>query len=308
MKHISTTKMVEDYLNNRKINLKLYSYSIIENIIKKHFLNYFKNKDLSKLLPSDINDYYISIANLNLKAKTKNNILSTVMVMINWLDIMEYINSSICRKFKQIIKPFPLIEAPKSDYLTKEEIKYLISNIKIRNKKDELEKLMIELLAYSGIRKSELRGLSYLDIDVEASTIRICKQLQTITINGKTEEVALNYTKSNKNRRVYVPKWLVNDIMDYKNKYNICDDSLIFNFKVVRINRILNRHLKNCNLKHIKIHDLRHSYCTMLYENGANSKFVQIQMGHSSERISRDIYEHLTNKMQENGRNIIESL
>ena len=308
MKKISTRMMVEEYLKYRKINLKQYSYSIIENIIKKHFLNYFENVCLNDLKPTDINDYYISIANLDLKPKTKNNIISTVMVMINWLDIMEYINSSISRKFKQIIKSFPLTESPKSDYLTKEEIDKLISNIKVNNREDELEKIMIELLAYSGIRKSELRGLSYSDIDKDLSIIRINKQLQTITTNGKTEEVLVQYTKTNKNRIVYVPKWLINELLNYQLKNKVNDKELIFNYKVVKINRILNKHLNNAHLKHIKIHDLRHSYCTMLYENGANSKFVQIQMGHSSDRVSRDIYEHLTNKMQEAGRHIIDLL
>ena len=42
-----------------------------------------------------------------------------------------------------------------------------------------------------------------------------------------------------------------------------------------------------------KIHDLRHTFGSQLLENGATQKYVQTQMGHSSSRITLDIYNHL---------------
>ena len=312
---IKTEVMVEEYLKTRKVNLKPYSFSIINNIINKHFLSYFKDIDLNKLKPKDINDYYLMIANLDLKPKTKNNIISSVMVLIEWLDIMEFIDISITRKFKQILKMFPLTESPKSDYLTINEIKKLIDAIEITDIESEREKLMIEVLSFSGLRKSELRGLTFNDIDARRNIININKQIQTIINDGVTKEVLVKYTKTNKNRVVNLPKWLVKNIREYQTKYlsyikenKIEYNEYIFPYKVVRINRILNKYLKKANLKHIKVHDLRHSYCTMLYDNGADSKFVQKQLGHSSDRTSRDIYEHLTNKMEKKGIQIVNKL
>ncbi len=312
---IKTEEMVEEYLKTRKVNLKPYSFSIIKNIINKHFLSYFKDIDLNKLKPKDINDYYLMIANLDLKPKTKNNIISSVMVLIEWLDIMEFIDISITRKFKQILKMFPLTESPKSDYLTINEIKKLIDAIEITDIESEREKLMIEVLSFSGLRKSELRGLTFNDIDARRNIININKQIQTIINDGVTKEVLVKYTKTNKNRVVNLPKWLVKNIREYQGKYmlyikenKIEYNEYIFPYKVVRINRILNKYLKKANLKHIKVHDLRHSYCTMLYDNGADSKFVQKQLGHSSDRTSRDIYEHLTNKMEKKGIQIVNKL
>lgn len=308
MEQIKTRIMVEEYLNSRKVNLKAYSFSIISNIINKHFLEYFENLYLNELKPKDINDYYLYLAGLPLKPKTKNNIISTIMVFINWLDIMEYLNSSINRKFKQIIKAFPLTETPKSDYLSVEEIKVLFSSMNGKSFEDRREKLMIQVLLFSGLRKSELRALTYDDIDINNLCINVSKQLQTININGKLNEVLVSYTKTNKDRIINVPKWLIEEVKEFKNKYHNDENDIIFPYKSVRINRILNKHLKNAHLRHVKIHDLRHSYCTMLYDNGANSKFVQRQLGHSSEKTSRDIYEHLTSKMMENGIDIINKL
>lgn len=310
MEQITTRMMVEEYLNSRRVNLKAYSFSIISNIINKHFLNYFEKLNMNELKPKDINDYYLSLASLNLKPKTKNNIISTIMVFIDWLDIMEYLCPSIKRKFKQIIKAFPLTEAPKSDYLSLEEIKILFSAMNIKSLEDRREKLMIQVLLFSGLRKSELRALTFDDIDVDNSCINVNKQLQSININGKLNEVLVEYTKTNKNRVISIPKWMIKELEKYRKIYyrKKNHSNIIFPYKSVRINRILNKHLTKAGLRHVKIHDLRHSYCTMLYDNGANSKFVQRQLGHASEKTSRDIYEHLTSKMMENGIDIINNL
>ena len=310
MEQITTRMMVEEYLNSRRVNLKAYSFSIISNIINKHFLNYFEKLNLNEVKPKDINDYYLSLASLDLKPKTKNNIISTIMVFIDWLDIMEYLCPSIKRKFKQIIKAFPLTEAPKSDYLSLEEIKILFSAMNIKSLEDRREKLMIQVLLFSGLRKSELRALTFDDIDVDNSCINVNKQLQSININGKLNEVLVEYTKTNKNRVISIPKWMIKELEKYRKIYyrKKNHSNIIFPYKSVRINRILNKHLINAGLRHVKIHDLRHSYCTMLYDNGANSKFVQRQLGHASEKTSRDIYEHLTSKMMENGIDIINNL
>jgi len=216
---ITTKVMVEEYLKTRKVNLKPYSFSIVKNIINKHFLSYFKNTDLNRLKPKDINDYYLMIANLGLKPKTKNNIISSVMVLIEWLDIMEFIDVSITRKFKQILKMFPLTETPKSDYLTIGEIKKLINSIEIKDLESEREKLMIEVLSFSGLRKSELRGLTFSDVDARRNILTINKQIQTIINDGVTNDVLVKYTKTNKDRIVNLPKWLVKNIREYQAKY-----------------------------------------------------------------------------------------
>ena len=45
----------------------------------------------------------------------------------------------------------------------------------------------------------------------------------------------------------------------------------------------------------IQMHDLRHSYCTMLYDAGVDVKTAQLLMGHSSVEVTMKIYTHLSN-------------
>lgn len=48
----------------------------------------------------------------------------------------------------------------------------------------------------------------------------------------------------------------------------------------------------------IRSHDLRHTYCTMLYEAGVDIKTAQKWMGHADDEMVRKIYTHLSEKME----------
>ena len=50
--------------------------------------------------------------------------------------------------------------------------------------------------------------------------------------------------------------------------------------------------------KKFDYHSLRHTHATMLIENGAPIKDVQHRLGHKSVQVTLDIYSHVTQKMQ----------
>lgn len=55
-------------------------------------------------------------------------------------------------------------------------------------------------------------------------------------------------------------------------------------------------------------HSLRHTHCTMLLENGANPKYVQMRLGHKNINVTMNIYNHLTEKTSEEGKAVLNSL
>jgi integrase len=59
------------------------------------------------------------------------------------------------------------------------------------------------------------------------------------------------------------------------------------------VKREFHQVLKRANLRKIRFHDLRHTFASLLIDQGENIKFIQMQMGHSSAKTTLDRYGHL---------------
>ena len=51
--------------------------------------------------------------------------------------------------------------------------------------------------------------------------------------------------------------------------------------------------LKTANLPTIRFHDLRHTYASLLIEQGENIKYIQSQLGHANPTVTLNVYAHL---------------
>ena len=60
---------------------------------------------------------------------------------------------------------------------------------------------------------------------------------------------------------------------------------------------MLRRHywpaFKKAGISKIKFHSLRHTYASLLIEQGENIKYIQSQLGHSSPTVNLNVYAHL---------------
>jgi integrase len=65
----------------------------------------------------------------------------------------------------------------------------------------------------------------------------------------------------------------------------------------VNHNNLVNRYflpaLKKAGLPKIRFHDLRHTFASLLIEQGENIKYIQTQLGHSSPTVTLNVYAHL---------------
>ena len=60
---------------------------------------------------------------------------------------------------------------------------------------------------------------------------------------------------------------------------------------------MLSRHffpaMEKANIPRVRFHDLRHTYASILIEQGENIKYIQSQLGHSSPDVTLRVYAHL---------------
>ena len=189
--------------------------------------------------------------------------------------------------------------------LTKEQMQVLID--KSRNTKIYLYILFASLL---GLRKGEIRGLKFSDVDYINSTIHVQRQLGEKTVKNGTEvnfiynQEITPKTKAG-DRLLYLPEILLDAIIEQRSKYE--NNRSKFGEKFNDLNYICsNRYgkphgeaysyshfkklLKENRLPNIRFHDLRHTYATMLLKEDISSKAVSVSLGHSKTILTIDVY------------------
>lgn len=196
------------------------------------------------------------------------------------------------------------------DYYTYEDFKRFISN------EDNLKfKCAFEILYYCGLRKGELKGLTWKDIYFDKKALSVNKQI-TQLYNRKGFE--FSDTKTRDSRRIVpMTKVLMNDLKELyeynKKTYHGFNDS----FFVVSDNRPIadstlylrrSQLADKSNLKRIRIHDFRHSCASLLINNGANVTLVAKYLGHTKIEETLNTYSHMFSTALDNVVSIIDSL
>ena len=206
---------------------------------------------------------------------------------------LEYKNNSIYLATMALKKFFEsmgkkeissLIEPPKRPknlprYLNEREIGAILKKAKETNIRDYL---ILAILAYTGMRVSELCNLNVEDID----TVR-----RVIHIRGG---------KGSKDRIVIIPHHLSDELEQYIRKNNMLSGPLFpgrgVNKRITSrtVQRITKKYAEMCNItKNVTPHVFRHSFATNMLRRGADIRYIQRLLGHSS-LSTTEVYTHLS--------------
>ena len=168
----------------------------------------------------------------------------------------------------------------------------------LREAKDSgvFELYYLELV--TGLRRGELLGLKWEDVDLERGDLRVRRQVARI--NGEVVEAPL------KTKNAYRTLPLAEDTIDVlkaqKKKTGaspwvfpsptggpVSPDSVL---------HMLHRVLKRAGLPRTRFHDLRHTFATLALQNGVDVKTVSGMLGHFSAGFTLDTYAHVTTASQ----------
>lgn len=206
--------------------------------------------------------------------------------------------SSIKAFFRYLIEeeirednPSALLEGPKlglylPDTLSFDDVERIISAIDISTDLGKRNHCMIEVLYGCGLRVSEL-------IDLKISNINFKENYLKVDGKGdKTRFVPL---------AAYTAKLLKEYISHVRSGYKInkkCEDILFLNSRGSSMSRvivfiIIKELTEKAGInKKISPHTFRHSFATHLLQNGADLRYIQEMLGHSS-ITTTEIYTHL---------------
>ena len=93
---------------------------------------------------------------------------------------------------------------------------------------------------------------------------------------------------------------MMSDLKRWKMACKPNAQNLVFpneNGRPIDHNKLLTRQfypaLKKAEIQRVRFHDLRHTYASLLIEQGENIKYIQSQLGHSSPTVTLNVYAHL---------------
>ena len=168
------------------------------------------------------------------------------------------------------------------------------------------------IMMYAGLRKGELIPLTWADINLNEGTIDVTKAVEYI---GDKPQLKSTKTKSGI-RTVFIPDILIEYLkqipkntilvfpntvgnMHSKTSFKRWWDSYMLEIDI-KYGKYPQRTSKfdprfhGISIENITPHMLRHTFCTMMYENGVDVVTAKNQMGHSDIKTTLEIYTHLS--------------
>lgn len=151
----------------------------------------------------------------------------------------------------------------------------------------------------TGMRRGEILGLKWKDINFANGTLRIVRQA---VIAGNQVVLQPPKTKSSI-RTIILPSYMIEILAEMK-KNKTCEwifPSPIKQGELRNPSAVYHRFkliLERSGCKNIRFHDLRHTFATMALENGMDVKTLSGIIGHISTETTLNIYSHITDKMQ----------
>lgn len=266
-------KWLKEYASVSVKGTTLKEYS---KVVRTYLKPQFGTKNVSGITPSMIQSF---ISSLDLSPRTINKILAVLKNIMKHAEMWGYVNSNPAKNIKRVKE-----SRKEMSYLNPNEAKLFLDNVNPRYH------ALFATAILTGLRQGELLALRWSDYNGKTLCVR-----RTLTPAGFTD------TKTGKIRNVDVTPHLAKILSDHESK-----GDLIFTNKdgnPVRPANLVKREflpaLERAGLKRIRFHDLRHTYAALMLSIGANIKYIQVQMGHTSITTTLDRYGHLLPSVSE---------
>lgn len=277
---------IENYANYLRFEKNASENTIEAYVSDLQKLQNFAEQNLVSVTPITISyehlqEFLYQVSKINYSERTQARWISSIKGFFSFLLEDELREDN----------PSALLETPKlglylPDTLSLEEIEKLISATEENTDLAKRNRCMIEVLYGCGLRVSELTELQISNINFKENYLKI---------QGKGDKVRFvplaDYTAD------FIKNYL-NNIRSKQKMNSKHSDTLFLNSRGVQISRqmvflIIKEIVRKAGIqKNISPHTFRHSFATHLLQNGADLRFIQEMLGHSS-ITTTEIYTHL---------------
>lgn len=303
------------WLKDFKLTVKESSYVKLLQKFNKHIIPAFGKKEITKITVVEIQEFANHMREINSQYKEYISNVSRIFDFAIKMDLMDanpVKKISVPRKKKNL-------SSKKINFFTKEELKIFLDYAK----ENESSKVytFFYVMANTGVRTGELLGLQWSAINFNTNTLEIS---QTLT-RGKNRRLYLEEPKTkNSVRTIPLSDTTVAVLKEWR-KHQLKEmlqlgfntnssNQLVFsnienNFIQLTQPRLwFQRITKRTSLPALSPHSLRHTFATILINQGVNPKTVSELLGHSSVFFTLDIYAGCFAEEKENTINLLEKV
>lgn len=269
--------------------------------IHKHIIPSIGKIKLKDLKPTTLEQFYISLMEeKGLSAKTVKYIHNVLKTSLKSAVDDRLLDTNVCLKAKT-----PKVPKFKGELLSKEQLKTLFEAL--NGDRYETE---IKLAATLGLRRGEVLGLKFSDLNTEKHTLHIQRQVSITRDNTKDKHESyygLKSLKSESSNRVLYISEDIEDLILRKQIYNnaqkenlgteyhdydlICCSDNGEPMSPQTLYHAFKRIIKTCGFpNNVRFHDLRHSYATLCIDLNVPIKVISQALGHSSTAVTDEVY------------------
>ena len=286
------THWLEDFA---KANLASRTYHNYKLQIREHIVPAFGKMKLSKLDTPNIQALYTVKLQDGLKPASVRYIHAVLRCALEKAVDLKL----IARNPAASARP-PRIRQEEITPLDVEQVQVLLEAAK----GDRFECLYV-LSLMCGVRMGESLGLRWSDVDLEAGSLRIHRQLQRVREGGG---LVFSEPKNASRRTIDLPQRTLEALISHRRRQlelqlragaKWQDNDLVFSTTIgtaVDAQNVVNRHfkplLKRAGLPPVRFHDLRHSCLSLLAQRGEPIRDLQALAGHATAAFTLQRYTH----------------
>lgn len=303
----TVAQFLQDWLeNSQKPSVRPRTYERYEEIVRLHLIPTLGRHQLQKLSAQHLQAFYTKKLKDGLSAGTVTSFHNVLHKALDTALKWNLVQRNVCK----LVSP-PRRKRFETKSLTLEQVHSLLA-VTEGHPMEALFKLAIA----TGMRRGELLGLKWQDIDFAKGSLQVRRILSRIPSKMEGKGYEESEPKTQKSRRsIIIAPFALEALKQHRlrqleaklkagpfwqeHDYVFCT-SLGTHLNPTRdaLDQ-LKKLLKKAELPEIRFHDLRHSAATLLLTEGVHPKVVQELLGHSQISMTMDVYSHVLPSMQQ---------
>jgi integrase len=279
-----------------KTHTKIATYANYETAYRVHLLPFLGDTDIREITREQLKRFMYEKLNSGLSRNSVKGYLAPLSEMFNHAIEDGHLNRNPCVRIMRTTREEKGKQQQKIDFLTREELASFLATCR---EHFAAAYPFVLLLARTGLRIGEAVALQWQDIDFEGRFINVQRNWVDRHLTtpksgkGRRVDMSLHLTdtlsgllverkkETLKNGWGQMPQWV------FTNETGSMMDPENFRHRVWA-----KLHIK-VGMRKIRIHDLRHTFASLLIQQGESLAYVKEQMGHHSIRVTVDVYGHL---------------